>query len=183
MPRHKTLNESGALISSFVDENGNVCHEKNSVVIQQTCARVKVDIQLLFVPESNHSWVRKWTKRSPKMIRKLVLGNADVPFEGVVAELIRFCGAHGKRLVACRMQLNKPKRRDTCWVNPEVSQALQEVNVARTTVERVKNDGRVGLRFYEKMLRLQEADVLISWKETAQRLEAEINNFQRPFEF
>jgi hypothetical protein len=177
--RHKVNDSSGVVLISFVGSR-EICHEQIAVSFQATCAKMKIEAQLLFRPEQCGRWDRYRRKNGPA-IRKLVLGRPDVAFDKVIAELARFYGAYGKQLVACRMELNEPKRLEV-WLNPVLVEKFGEIERARSQLNAARNNGGKAINFYSKFLRLLEADVVVGWHESSERLAVELQNFSRPFE-
>jgi hypothetical protein len=170
--RHKVVS-CGEILASYVDDD-QVCHEVLPLALQKTQYKQRVDVALcLEVPSS---WNRSIVRRGPK-IRKVVIGTSDVPVSRVADELSRF---HNQKVVAVKMQLDRPKRQES-WLNPEIVEKLVEIKATRNQLTILRNNGGKGVNFFSKTLRMLEADVTVDFGENAERLQIELDNFSRRF--
>jgi hypothetical protein len=165
----------GFVLESYVDRN--VCHESVCVCIQDARARKPTDVALCLQAPS--PWNRAGVKRGQK-IRKLVLGKPDTPISRLAEELLKFHGGSGRRLIALKLQL--PNRSES-WLNPALVEKFAEIKRARRKLNAARNNGGKAINFYSKTLRLLEADVIVGFGETSERLAVELHNFRRRFEF
>jgi hypothetical protein len=110
-------------------------------------------------------------------IRKVILGAENVSVSQVVSEMSRFYNERGRRFIAVRMRLDKPKRQET-WTSPLMTEVIERMRQARARASKA-NDNESAKRFWMKSLKLDELDVGLSFG----TLENELRNFSKAFEF
>jgi hypothetical protein len=174
MRRHKVRDSVGAVLISYVDNKG-ICHASFAISLQKTIQKRTHDISVIQeeVNDSlSSSWARSWARKKIPNIRKIAIDASDIKVDLMAKTL----GQHYK-LIALKMQICG---RQSTWLNPELLQKIDEIKATRIRLDGIRNNGGKGMHFFEKTLRMQEAEVTFNFGENSQRLELELNNFSKP---